>query len=210
MSNLALGRIFVYDDNRKRLQGFRDFFANKDIQIFGTDNLYQLLNYSKEITPDVLIFDLQRNSRTGMVALEHFGQEIKPHKYPIIVIKPYPDPFHISPDIAHYLRSPLDIATFFDILESYSLGHKHHHVMLLDNFDEKPGKLHLHLQKNNYSYFEVHNEHAARLYLKKNAPDVVLVEFSPAFVAVRHTLRHPHIFYVDRQQDDIEIKKFLH
>lgn len=210
MLSHSLGHIFIYDDNRSRLQAFRNFFAKENLQIFGTDNLYQLLKYAGEITPDILIFSFKENSRTGAVVLEHFGREINPHAYPVIVIKPQTEPFHTHPDIAHYLRTPLNIANFRDILESYSLGNKHHQIMLLDSFSETTDKLHEQLKKHGYSCFEMHNEHAARMYLKKNAPDMVFVEYSLPFIAIRHTLQHPHIFYVDRRQESIELQKFFH
>lgn len=210
MLSHSSGHIFIYDDNRSRLQAFRDFFAEDKLQVFTTDNLYRLLLYTGEITPDILILSLKENSRTGAVALEHFGREINPRAYPVIVIKPQPEAFHTHPDIAHYLRAPLNVANFRNIFESYTLGNKHHQIMLLDSFSETTDRLHEQLKKHGYSYFEVHNEHAARMYLKKNAPDIVFVEYSLPFIAARHTLQHPHIFYVDRRQENIELQRFLH
>lgn len=210
MNEINFGRIFVYDDNKENLQNFGKFINSRDIQIFGTDNLYKLLQYSKHITPDVMVIDIEEKDCPSEAMIAHFEQEINPEKYPIIVIKNKSTPFQTHPQIAHYIYKPFDLLQLNDILESYCDGNKHHNILLLDSYHEENGKLHNEMQRHNYSYFEVHNENAAKLYLTKNTPDIVCIEYLPDFISARHNLRHPRIFYVDRQQDITEIKKFLH
>ncbi len=210
MQQSSLGRIFIYDDNKPMLSAFKDIFTSHAFQMFGTDNVYQLLQYAKEITPDVMIFDIEENYTAATSTINHMGREINPEKYPIIVLKPQSYKFKVFPQIAHYLHTPLNMPKFIDILESYCVGNKQHDIMLLGSYNEKPGKFRQQLDSLNYSYFEVHNEDAARLYLAKNTPKIVCIEYSLPYITARHHLNHKHIFYVDRDQYITEIQNFLH
>ena len=62
---------------------------------------------------------------------------------------------------------------------------------------------------NDSNCFEVHSPDAAQQYLQKNNPNVICVEYGQPFQPVPHLMNRPHIFYVDRQHDIAEIRKFL-
>lgn len=210
MEHSASGRIFVYDDNRTELMALRNVLESHNLEMFGTDNVYQLLQYADEINPDVMVFDIADDYTPATATLKHFGQEIHPERYPIIVLKPQQFPFNQYSSIAHYLHTPLDMRKFIDILESYGNGGKQHDILLLDSYSETKGNFHQELERHNISYFEVHNADAARIYLEKNTPQIVCIEYKLPYISARHSLYHPQIFYVDRHQDLTEIKNFLH
>lgn len=206
MLNNIRGQVFLYGNQQLQEKNFGDFFAGQSLKMFGSDNLYQIIRYAKEISPDIMVFHLTDEK---FHPIEHFSNEINETPYPIIVIQSNNKMFYKHPSVAHYLRIPQDLEKLSDIAESYSLGHKNHQILLLDTFSEKFDTLHKYISQNNYSFFEVHNTKAAELYLQKNTPKVVCVEYTPQFIAARHKLTHERIFYVDRTQDITEIKKFL-
>ena len=206
----SLGRVFIYDDNRPMLAAFRDVFNSHALQMFGTDNVYQLLQYAHEITPDVMIFDIKDDYTPAASTIKHMASEINTLEYPIIVLKPQEHPFNIYPGIAHYLHTPKDLHKLMDIVESYSIGRKTHDILLLEKYTETAGNFLRQAESRSLSVFEVHNENAARLYLAKNTPQTICIEYTLPFITARHNLNHPQIFYVDREQDITEIQKFLH
>ena len=56
MKKTYLGRIFVYDTDKKRLGEVKEYFEIRGFELFGTDNIYQLLNYARELNTDVARF----------------------------------------------------------------------------------------------------------------------------------------------------------
>jgi len=201
--------IFYFDASRGFQTAFADMLADNSLQTYTSDNIYQFLRYARELPPSVMIFNLNSNDEPTAEVLQNFINDGNALQYPIIVMKPQNTEFVINPRIAHYLSMPFDFHKLTDIIESYGYGHKNHQIMLLDRFSPKSDRLHQWLAARNISYFEVHNADAAILYLQKNQPQAVWVEYSPEFIAVRHSLPHQRIFYVDRHQDGAEIQKFL-
>lgn len=209
MQQTNLGNIFYFDTNHGIRLAFDDLFAEKSLQTFTSDNIYQFLRYSHEMPPNVMIFNLSGNNKPPSEIIENFSNHPTSAQYPIIVIKGQNEFFEIHPLIAHYLNMPLDFHKLSDLIESYSFGHKKHQLMLLDRYSPHSDKLHEWLAARNISYFEVHNADAAVAYLSKNQPQAVWIEYVPEFIAARHYLSHPRIFYVDRHQDTDEIQKIL-
>ena len=210
MIQTHLGNVFFYDTKRSVLSAFSDIFDSKSLKTFASDNIYQLLRYAKEIPPDVMIFNLSNSDTQNALTIGSFEHEVANTDFPIIVMKTQGSRFDYHPRVAHYLSMPLDYPKLTEIVESYSMGNKRHQVMLIDRYSEKSDTLHQQLRQRGYNFFEVHNVDAANLYLQKNQPQNVWIEYAPEFIAVKHNLRHPRIFYVDRHQDIAEIEKFLH
>lgn len=202
------GKVFIYNENKADLSTFDDFFVNHSLQTFASDNLYHIIKYAREITPDIMIFSIQDKLEKNFSPVIHFEEAIKA-QCPIIVIRNDNIPFKIYSSVAHYLRLPRDSEKFTDITESYSLGGKNHQVMLLGSYCENSTILKQQLDSDNIPYFEVHNEIAAEIYLRKNTPQTIFIENTEAYKIARFRLRGNHTFYVDRQQDITEIKKFL-
>ena len=119
---------------------------------------------------------------------------------------------HINSAIkaAHYITEDDSSQRLLNILESYNLGNKQHQVMLLKKYSPQAKSFcHLIPELNDTNCFEVHTQEAAQQYLQKNTPNVICIEYGQPFKPVPRLLNRPHIFYVDRQQDIAEIKKFL-
>ena len=203
-----LGKVFLYNENKAGLSNFNDFFADRSLQMFGSDNLYHIIKYAREINPDMMIFSIQNECEKTFSPISQFEEAINA-QYPIIVIRNDNTPFKMHSGVAHYLRLPRDIKKFTDITESYALGGKKHQIMLLDSYSENTSPIKRQLDTNNIPYFEVHSEIAAEIYLRKNAPQTVFIENTEAYKTACLRLKHNRIFYVDRQQDITEIKKFL-
>ena len=209
MLQTHLGNIFFYDAKPSSLSAFADIFDNQLLKTFTSDNLYQILRYAEEITPDVMIFNLDTTEPQSLLTIADFEKSIARSRCPLIVMQTQNRRFATHPRIAHYLNMPLDYPLLTDIIESYSIGNKKHQIMFLNRYSAPPDHLHQQLRQRNYNCFEVHNADAAGLYLQKNQPRNVWIEYSPEFIAVKHGIQHPRIFYVDRQQDIAEIEKFL-
>lgn len=203
------GHVFVFDNTEQKISVLQSILSSGVYKTFQTGNVYQFLQYAKEITPDVMIFNLDDNNRYSEETLESFNRQINLTGYPIVLTKPHNQKFATHPRIAHYIHLPLEISKLNDIVESYCLGHKNHQIMLLNTYSSQYDILHRSLDIGGYSYFEVHNEEAAEIYLSKNNPQTVFVEYNPKLLTARHNLRHERIFYVDRQQDITEIERFL-
>jgi len=201
-------RIFVYDSNITHLSIYQDFFASRSLKMFGTDNIYKLTQYSKEIAPEVMIFNLNDNSELVQSALNDLSEK-QYIQSPVIVLNPHNIAFTPDKNIAHYLTAPIDVKKFADIIESYCIGYKKHQIMLLETATKEQSLLSKQLSERNYNHFQVHNGSAANQYLSKNFPKIVCIEYSIPFILKRHNLNHDRIIYVDRQQDIAEIEKFL-
>ena len=176
------------------------------IQTFQTDNIYQLQQYTREITPQILIFNI--TDAPSLVAFKKIMPLLKKSSL-VILISPQTE-IPVFPNVAHHLRHPLHLSELNEIIASYSIGHQMHDVLLIDRPSPETCPLKQHLIESKYHIFEVHTIDAAKLYLQKNTTKAVFIEYMPQFVAGRHYLQHPQIFYVDRQQDITEISKFLH
>lgn len=207
MQTSHYGNIFFYDSRRHFLPAFFDIYNNNAFKTFGTDNMYQLLLYTREIKPDVMVINLQ-NQKNPSAVLENFFSKTTAH-FPVIVLNPPTENFIAHTEVTRYLDMPDDFPLLTDMLESFTHGNKAHRIMLLDSYSAHGDALHDRLNDSRYDYFEVHNADAAALYLQKNKPDTVLIEYSPEFIAARHTLNHQRIFYVDRHDNSAEIEKFL-
>ncbi|MBR3502546.1 MAG: hypothetical protein IKO06_06535 [Alphaproteobacteria bacterium] len=209
MRKTYLGRIFVYDTDKKRLGEVKEFFEKRSFELFGTDNIYQLLNYARELNPDVIIFRVEENYNPVRASLSRLIPDISGRNYPIILIKPKQFEFVYHQGVAHYLHSPFDMDDLLDIVESYCVGQKDHHILLLDRYSENKNDFAQEIKKSEYQCFEVHNEDAAQLYLSKNNPQAVCIECAKGFVKAPTQINLSKIFYVDSRDDIAEIKKFL-
>ena len=199
-------QIFIYGSPMINTEVWEHLTENHRVQTFQTDNIYQLQQYTQEILPQILIFNI--NDAVSLVALKQILARLK--NMPLIILLSPPIEISNLPQVAHHLHHPVNLAELTEIVESYSLGHHQHDALLLDSPSQSFNPLKQKLLQAGYSVFETHTVAAAQLYLQKNSAHAVLIEYMPQFIAGRHHLQHERIFYVDRQQDITEISKFLH
>ena len=209
MRDSDFGHIFIYNNTEQNIEVLHNLLSSKVYKTFTTENVYQFLQYAKELYPNVMIFNLDDEKKRSEETTNSFEQQISLTDFPIVLTKPHNQKFTVHPRIAHYIHLPLEIAKLRDIVESYCLGNKNHQILLLSEYSPQYDKLHRSLDISGYDYFEVHNEKAAEIYLSKNNPRTVFVEYTPKWITARHNLRHDNIFYVDRQQDITEIERFF-
>lgn len=203
------GHIFVYDNTPQNASVLHNILADGIYKTFRTGNIFEFVKYAGEITPDVMIFNLDDEKKHPLNTIENFNQQIRLYSSPIVFTQSALKKFTTHPRVAHYVYLPTEEEKLNDIVESYCLGNKKHQILLINAYSSEDDRLHQSLNKSGYSYFEVHNAEAAALYLSKNKPQAVWIEYSPQMVELHHHLQHNHIFYVDRTQDITEIRKFL-
>lgn len=202
MSASDFGRVFIYDDSGQKTSVLQNIFSFGAYKTFLTDNAFRFLQYAGEIKPDIMILNTKGKAPDVL--------QIPPASCPVVLTGRPARGFEAYPQVAHYVSLPFEMKKLNDIAESYCFGNKRHRIMLLDTYSPHYDRLHKSLDTSSLSYFEVHNEQAASIYLSKNTPDIVLVEYTPKLVVARHNLHHDKIFYVDRHQDIAEIEKFLY
>lgn len=199
-------QIFVYNHNPQTPLPLEQFSTLPDLHTFQTDNLYRLKQYAREVNPNLLLFNI--TDAAALADLKNLLQS-QPVTYPIIVLAPSTIRLQPLPNVAHYLHLPEDRTKLHDIIASYYWGNRHHDILYISNYRDTPSAVSRQLQATAYTFFEVHQADAARLYLSKNTPQIICIEYAPQFITLRHSLKHQRIFYVDRQQDITEIKNFL-
>ncbi len=57
----AFGKVFIFENNLEQNQLLRQEMEAQGFLIFGFNNLYQLLQYSGEINPDIVIMNFSDN-----------------------------------------------------------------------------------------------------------------------------------------------------
>lgn len=209
MRDSNFGHIFIYNNTEQNIEVLHNLLSSKVYKTFTTGNVYQFLQYAKELYPNVIIFNLDDEKKRSEETTNSFEQQISLTDFPIVLTKPHNQKFTTNSRIAHYIHLPLEIAKLRDIVESYCLGNKNHQILLLSEYSSQYSKLQRSLDMSGYDYFEVHNEKAAEIYLSKNNPRTIFVEYTPKWITARHNLHHDNIFYVDRQQDITEIERFF-
>lgn len=60
----ALGKIFVYDQNGKQTALIRDDLEKRGFFVFSSTNLFQFLQYAREVNPDIVIMNFPENFQT--------------------------------------------------------------------------------------------------------------------------------------------------
>lgn len=198
-------KVFIYGNLPLPFEAVQNLADAYHLQTFQTDNLYQLQQYTREVMPKILIFQI-----TDAAALATFRLTVGNLKNnPLIILILPKIQIKALPEVAHHLYLPPDEHELGEIIESYSVGHRQHDILLVQNYSEANRAFKSRLLAKNYRIFEVNNINAAQLYLQKNQATAVLVEYAPQFIVGRHNLNHQRIFYVDRHQDLTEIEKFL-
>ena len=212
MQQNTLGNIFIYNSGNAQINILNETLKSHSLQTFQTDNLYQLSRYSKEIIPQIMILNLQNHdlseTPTYVYDIVNINTKNQPD-FPLIVLKSKRQKPLKNINVAHFLQMPQDSSRLNEIIDSYTLGHQNHDVLLLHSYKEEPDFLRLQFITKGYRVFDVHDERAAGLYLKKNNPRIVCIEHTLSFLSAKYNLSHHHIFYVDSQQDITEFEKFL-
>jgi hypothetical protein len=202
-----LGNIFLYNNNEINKELYHTELEKRGYFVFDTDNLHKFTLYNKEITPDVLLFDFDRHTRTSFItSLEH---RFERSKIPLVVVSEAPKALIYHPSISHYLTHDEAKSDLLNIIETYSTGNKQHHILYINLKPFEPSNFTKSAKNKGYKIFEVHNINSASIYLKKNNSNIICINFLPALSKSKKLFSHPKTFYVENKQNVEEIEQFL-
>jgi len=204
----TLGNIFLYNNNSKNKELYHQYLENQGYFIFDTDNIHKFSLYNKEITPDILLFDFDKN--TPCTLISSIERQFEHSNTPIIIVSESPKALIYHPTISHYLTHIEAKTKLIEILESYKIGNKNHHILYINLKPYERQDFTKSIEQKGYLLFEVHNIKSASLYLQKNTPSIICINFLPALEKTKKLFSHPKIFYVENSQNVEEIEQFLH
>lgn len=203
-----LGRVFMLDDDLIVLNLYREMLEKIGYEVFATANAYQFLLYAKELMPDLFILDINMPEITGWEVMNRLAAEDRTSEIPVIVISVLADKaLAVQKGAAHYLNKPVRLEDLLEILEAYCIGNKKHDVLLLEDFEPMKKSLRQRMEERRWSCFEVNDLKAAKRYLQKNNPKVVVVNLPKNRLGqVLNELKHPLIRYLEsyEQVDGLE------
>lgn len=130
MKHSSQGYIVVFDRSQRNLRLFQKALSKRQIKMFGTNNLFLLLNYLKELHIDALMVTVHHGDKPAQALLEELSKQHL--RFPLIILKPQHLQINSAIKAAHYITEDDSSQRLLNILESYNLGNKQHQVMLLN------------------------------------------------------------------------------
>ena len=202
-----LGNIFLYNNNETTKALYHQDLEKMGYFLFDTDNLHKFTLYHKEITPNVLLIDFER--KTPLDFISSLERKFERSTIPIVVVSEAPNALIYHPSISHYLSHDEAKRNLLNILESYCIGNKKHHILYINLKPYERSDFSQSVKQSGYSMFEVHNINAAKAYMEKNNPSIICINFAPALSKSQKIFSHPKTFYVENTQNVKEVEQFL-
>ena len=202
-----LGYKFLYNNNTVNKELYHQNLEKMGYFLFDTDNLHKFSLYNKEMTPNVLLFDF--DGHTPIEFISSLERKFERSSIPLIVVSEAPRALIYHPSISHYLTHDEARKRLLDILESYCIGNKKHHILYINLKPYERSDFAKSVRNSGYSMFEVHNINAAKAYMEKNAPTIICINFQPALSKSRKLFSFPKTFYVENTQNIKEVEQFL-
>lgn len=198
-----LGRVFMLDDDKFLLDMYKELLEKWGYDVFTTTNAYQFVLYAKEMSPDLLILDINMPETNGWEVLEMIKKDNKINNIPVVMLTILNEKeLAGAENVSHYLKKPLDEKKLKDIAEVYMGGKKKYDVLLFDEFNPMSVKLREQISKNNWSFFELHDLLAAKTFLKKNTVEAVILGFDKNKANdLKDQLKHSRIFAAEKVKD---------
>ncbi len=203
-----LGNIFLYNNNRQNKAIYHQELEPIGYFLFDTDNLHKFTFYHKEIIPHVMLFDFA--AFTSLEYITAIESKLENTSIPIIVVSEAPQSLIYHPNISHYLSHKEARKSLREILETYCVGNKRHHILYINLKPYERSDFSKSVTESEYTMFEVHTINAARQYIQKNTPTIICVNFLPNLHQSPKLFSFPKTFYVDNTQNIKEVKQFLH
>lgn len=203
-----LGNIFLYNNNTINKAIYHQELEKMGYFLFDTDNLHKFTLYNKEIIPNVILFDFAFH--TPLEYITSLENKFERSSIPIIVVSEAPRALIYHPSVSHYLSHEEARKNLEDILETYCVGNKRHHILYINLKPYERSDFAKSVQASEYSIFEVNTINAAQLYMKKNTPNIICINFLPALSKSQKLFSFPKTFYVDNTQNIKEVEQFLH
>ena len=128
MKHSSQGYIVVFDRSQRNLRLLQKALSKHQIKMFGTNNLFLLLNYLKELHIDALMVTVHHGDKPAQALLDELSKQHL--RFPLIILKPQHLQINSAIKAAHYITEADSSQKLLNILESYNLGSKQHQVML--------------------------------------------------------------------------------
>lgn len=203
-----LGTICVFSEDPDILYEQTARLNDKNYLVFATSNIYKFVKYSRELQPDLLIFDVDAQALQNEKVLQYLRHYRTYTHKPVVLLGSKFDRCYEG--VAHYEQKPCSQERMDEIIESYCRGNKQHDVLLIDDCVGKDDKIREALQQQKLSYFEVSDTHAARRYLLKNTPRCICLNLPyDKCVQVEPKIEHQKIFFVDNYQQVKNLSRLI-
>lgn len=202
-----LGNIFLYNNNNDTKNLYHQNLEKMGYYLFDTDNLHKFTLYHKEITPDVLLFDFE--NKTPVDFITSLERRFERSNIPLIIVSELPKALIYHPSVAHYINHNEAQNNLNNIIESYCIGNKKHQILYINLKPYERNDFTKSIQQKGYTLFEVHTINAAKIYMEKNTPSIICINFEPVLSKSQKLFSFPKTFYVDNTQNIKEIEQFL-
>lgn len=210
MEEKNAGRVFMLDDDLFFLELYRNLLEARGYEVFTETNAYKFLLYAREVHPDIIVLDINMPDVSGWEVLQLLDEEAKALAPVIMTTVEADKGLAVAKGVAHYLPKPLDMERFLEIVETYCAGQKKHDILLLEDYNPFDVSVRDVLNEFKLSFFSVNDVNAAILYLNKNLPWAVCVNFdAERFNEVKSRLRHERIIYVENRDTIKELALLL-
>lgn len=203
-----LGNVFLYNNNTINKAVYHQELEKMGYFLFDTDNLHKFTLYHKEITPNVMLFDFAPH--TPLEYITSLESKFEHSTIPSIIVSDALQALIYHPSVSHYLTHDEARNKLKEILETYCIGNKKHHILYINLKPYERSDFSKSVKDSPYSIFEVHTINAAQQYMKRNSPQIICINFLPALSKSKKVFSFPKTFYVDNTQNIKEVEQFLH
>ncbi len=196
-----MGKVFIIDDKNDRVEQYSNLLKEQGIDVFATNNVYQMTRYSKELQPDLYVVDADVRDPDYRMLIEYL---IKNFKTPLTVVcNNIEDAWHDG--VSHYVLRPMVTKKLGEVAGAYCHGGKKYDFLLLNQ--KKNADFAVYKKK---SLLNVYNIKAAKLFLQKNRVAALGVVCSPEkYPKLKDKLGFAETFYVEKITKNGDLKAIL-
>ena len=170
----SLGKVFMLDDDIILINLYRRLLKSYGYDFFASDNVFEFLQYTKEIMPDVILLDINMPHLNGWDVLDIFRQDMFLKDIPIVMQSVLrEDDLAVVKGAAHFLHKPLEPQILFDLVQTYCIGNRKDDILFLDSDDVYNSFFKRSILQNRLKIFSVYSLAGAKKYLLKNTPTMI-------------------------------------
>lgn len=205
---LKSGTICTFSEDPAVLYEQTARLTDQGYLVFATSNIYKFVKYSRELQPDLIIFDVDASALQDTKVMHYLRQYQSYTHKPVLLLGSRFDRCYQG--VAHYEQKPCSSDKLDEIIESYCRGNKQHDVLLIDDCAHKDDKIRETIVDQKLSCFEVSDTDAARRYLLKNNPRCICLNLPyDKCVQVEPQIEHQKIFFVDNYQQVKNLSRLI-
>lgn len=196
-----MGKVFVIDDKKDRVEQYANLLKEQGIEVFSTNNVYKMIKYTKELSPDLYVVDAEVKDPDYEMLIEYL---VKNFRIPLAVIcKSIENAWYKG--VSHYILKSMINEKLREVATAYCYGGRKYDFLLLNQ--KKNVGFELHKKK---SLLNVHNVMAAKLFLQKNEVGALGVLCNPnKYQRLRDKVGFSETFYVEKITKNGDLKAIL-